>query len=380
MIKEPKVKKEYAKKSAKGITLIALVVTIVILIILAGVAINLSLSNNGIFNRAKQAREDYKHATNEEQSGITNIEKAMDEIAEGVAGGTTGGTTDTPKVYAPYDNPYIPTGFTHIGTEDWNSGYRISDKGDETGNIFVWIPCVLEQSKVKAGDTVQTFQKTTTGKYNSSLLSLSPTDTSVSDVEPTNAIKTSVGTYGGFYIAAYEAGIAGTTENYSLSTKTATDGTVKPLSKSGCGVWNYISRTDALTVAASMVNTTDGVKSGLISGECWDTTLQWMVNSSTNAAANAGYDTDSTGKGWYSDTPSNNKRHTTGYYAVNNIYDMAGNVREWTTENCIRNDSSYFVNRGGYFYYSGSAGPAAYRYGSEDNVNRDWTFRVVLYK
>ena len=301
MTKEPKVKKEYAKKSAKGITLIVLVVTIVILIILAGVAINLSLSNNGIFNRAKQAREDYKYATNEEQSGITNIEKAMDEIAEGVAGGTTGGTTDTPKVYAPYDNPYIPTGFTHIGTEDWNSGYRISDTGDETGNIFVWVPCVLDQSKVKAGDTVQTFQKITTGKYNSNGYALSPTDASVTDVEPTNAIKTSVGTYGGFYIAAYEAGIAGTTNNDSLSTKTATDGTVKPLSKSGCGVWNYISRTDALIVAASMVNTIDGVKSGLISGECWDTTLQWMVNSSANATSNVGYDINSTGKRWYSD-------------------------------------------------------------------------------
>lgn len=379
MIKEPKVKKEYAKKSAKGITLIALVVTIVILIILAGVAINLSLSNNGIFNRAKQAREDYKHATNEEQSGITNIEKAMDEIAEGVAGGTTGGTTDTPKVYAPYDNPYIPTGFTHIGTEDWNSGYRISDTGDETGNIFVWVPCVLDQSKVKAGDTVQTFQKITTGKYNSSLLSLSPTDTSVADVEPTNAIKTSVGTYGGFYIAAYEAGIAGTTENYSLSTKTATDGTVKPLSKSGCGVWNYISRTDALTVAASMVNTTDEVKSGLISGECWDTTLQWMVNSSTNAAANAGYDTDSTGKGWYSNV-SSSTTHTTGYYAVNNIYDMAGNIWEWTTENCISAGSNYLVRRGGHYSLSGSNRPAAHRIRDNGSANNGITFRVVLYK
>ena len=45
-----------------AITLIALVITIVILIILAGVAVNLSLGENGIFNRAKIAREQYKMA------------------------------------------------------------------------------------------------------------------------------------------------------------------------------------------------------------------------------------------------------------------------------------------------------------------------------
>ena len=355
----------------KGITLIALVITIVVLIILAGVAINLTLNQNGIFNKATQARENYMQATNEEQEEITNVEMAIDEI--------TGGTSKPSKEYASYDNPYIPTGYSHIGTEDWNSGYRISDTGDETGNIFVWVPCVLDQSKVKAGYKVETFQKTTTGKYNSNSLGLSPTDTSVTDVEPTSAIKTSVGKYGGFYIAAYEAGITGTKDNYSLSRKTATNGSVKPLSKAGCGVWNSILRTDALTVAESMVNTENGVKSGLISGECWDTTLQWMVNSSTNAKLNAGYDIDSTGKGWYSNV-SSDKRTTTGYYAINNIYDMAGNVFEWTTENCTYDGGSYLVKRGGYYNSSGSSFPAAYRVNNTDIAGRTVAFRVVLYK
>ena len=224
-----------------GITLIALVITIVVLIILAGVAINLTIGENGIFNKAKQAKEDYKIAANEEQEGIANVEVPIDEI--------TGGTSNPTVEYAPYDNPYIPTGFTHIGTEDWNSGYRISDTGDETGNIFVWVPCVLDQSKVKDGYTVQTFQKTTIGKYNSKLLGLSSTDTSITDVEPTNAIKTSVGTYGGFYIAAYEAGIEGTTDNFNLTTKTATDGSVPPLSKADKGLWNGITRDNSLKLA-----------------------------------------------------------------------------------------------------------------------------------
>ena len=358
-------------KSSKGITLIALVITIVVLIILAGVAINLTLSQNGIFNKATQARENYMQMTNEEQEELANVELTIDEI--------TGVTNNTTKEYAPYDNPYIPIGFTHIGTEDWNSGYRISDTGDTTGNIFVWVPCVLDQSKVKEGDKVETFQKTTSGLYNENALRLLPTDTSVTDIEPTNAIKESVGKYGGFYVAAYEAGINGTKDNYSLSTKTATNGSVKPLSKANCGVWNYITRANALIVAASMVNTEDGVKSGLISGECWDTTLQWMINSSTKATSNAGYDIDSKGKGWYNDV-SSNKIKTTGYYAVNNIYDMAGNVWEWSTENGKRSASNYLVRRGGGCSNLGSINPSAYRSYDNDNESYYIAFRVVLYK
>ena len=67
-------------KQQKGITLVALVITIVVLIILAGVAISLTLSDNGIFNRAKTARDDYQHAANEENAGFTNIEAYVNSI------------------------------------------------------------------------------------------------------------------------------------------------------------------------------------------------------------------------------------------------------------------------------------------------------------
>ena len=55
------------KKQAKGITLIALVITIIVLLILAGVAINLSLGENGIFNRAKEAKIKYGEAQLKEE-------------------------------------------------------------------------------------------------------------------------------------------------------------------------------------------------------------------------------------------------------------------------------------------------------------------------
>lgn len=67
-------------KQQKGITLIALVITIVVLIILAGVLISLTLSDSGLFTRAKNGAESYKHAQNEETVMMTNVEKAVNEI------------------------------------------------------------------------------------------------------------------------------------------------------------------------------------------------------------------------------------------------------------------------------------------------------------
>lgn len=60
-------------KQQKGITLVALVITIVVLIILAGVAISLTLSDNGIFNKSKTARDEYLTAANTEKSDIANV-------------------------------------------------------------------------------------------------------------------------------------------------------------------------------------------------------------------------------------------------------------------------------------------------------------------
>lgn len=422
-------------KNSEGITLIALVVTIIVLIILAGVSINLLFGQYGVVTKAKDAKEQMEVAQVKEDIQLklvdlqadkmltgesvnaTELEEVITEAggevvknAEGIITGVKVGDTTIPieevtqgitigdgsssvkkdangveegksgYLGSTYNDPYIPVGFEHIGTADWNSGYQIKETA--TGNIFVWVPCVTDQSKVKAGDKVETFKKTlptttdTTDpyyKYNKNNLTITEDESSA------NAIETSVGTYGGFYIAAYEAGIEGTTENYALETKTATNGDVKPLSKAGCGVWNYITRADALTVAEAMVNTSDGVKSGLISGKCWDTTLQWMAHSSTNAEnePNAGYDIDSTGNGYYGQTDKN----TTGQYPINNIYDMAGNVREWTTESCTLDGTSYLVNRGGGYNNSGSGNPAAYR-GYYGGNACDWycAFRVVLYK
>ena len=67
----------------KAITLIALVITIVILIILAGVAVNLSLGENGIFNRAKIAREQYKMAEVKEKIELAIVDIQSEKMSKG---------------------------------------------------------------------------------------------------------------------------------------------------------------------------------------------------------------------------------------------------------------------------------------------------------
>ena len=66
----------YMFKKEKGITLVALVVTIVVLLILAGVSISLVLDQNGIINKAKGARTEYQNAANYEKDLLTDTNTA----------------------------------------------------------------------------------------------------------------------------------------------------------------------------------------------------------------------------------------------------------------------------------------------------------------
>ena len=69
---------EKLKKSIKGITIISLVITIIVLLILSGVAINLSLGQEGIFKKAKNATEKYANASNNEIKEINNFSNTIE--------------------------------------------------------------------------------------------------------------------------------------------------------------------------------------------------------------------------------------------------------------------------------------------------------------
>ena len=102
---------KYSKKihlrSDKAITLIALIVTIIVLLILVGVTINLAVNNQGIFNKAKTATRAFKNAEEGEQSGLDVADR---EIAKYMPKGTSeggngskssGGTSEAGQVYLP---------------------------------------------------------------------------------------------------------------------------------------------------------------------------------------------------------------------------------------------------------------------------------------
>ena len=131
-------KKEIKNKQEKGITLIALVVTIVVLLILAGVSLNLVIGNDGIMKRAKEAKNRYAEAQ-------TNEEKQLNELANGI----DEMETEIKKV----DGVPIPEGYYYVGGTK-AKGLVISDnvadkeldKGKEDvrrdldGNQWVWVP------------------------------------------------------------------------------------------------------------------------------------------------------------------------------------------------------------------------------------------------
>ena len=371
-----KVKNNFLKQS-KGITLVALVVTIIVLIILAGVSISLVLGDNGIVTKAKEAKQNMQIAANEEQEGLANLEVA---IQEGTNGGTTppGGSTavvgelvtGSNKPYTKNGTAVIPVGFAIVpGLDDVSEGLVISDVANDTsnaGNQFVWIP--VDKS------TFTTKFKRTEGYLNGSLDSklsscgeANATGINAKVTEDSSVTSEAIAMYdsvsknGGFYIGRYEAG------------KTATSGSGirgDVIVKKGVPVYNNIGWSNsntmtnvvggAVEVARGMYNNekktlTDenyGVVSTLCYGVQWDAALNFIdsnyitneVNGKPNCASDS-YVRNSAAKGWHSDNYSTgNPNHLTGIdvdaqasNSVKNIYDMAGNVREWTMESYSSN-------------------------------------------
>ena len=136
----------------------------------------------------------------------------------------------------------------------------------------------------------------------------------------------SIKKYGGFYIGRYEVGIEGCdeevkTSNSNNETNWTGYSNGKAVVQANKQVWNYITRDMAKIVAEGMYENNNAVISRLCVSSVWDTVLQFIE------IKNVGYSTNSKG-----DNYSGSLKHTgIGSIARNNIYDMGGNVAEWTT-------------------------------------------------
>ena len=118
--------------------------------------------------------------------------------------------------------------------------------------------------------------------------------------------------------------------------------------------------------------------STLCYGVQWDAALTFIDPDYTGVAK------DSTGKGNYNEDANINSWKgnvtLTGAsedYKVNNIYDLAGNVYEWTMES---NNSSNRVTRGGIYNRTGFTRPSSYRANYDRAANQPSVgFRITLY-
>ena len=307
-------------KQKKGISLIVLVITIIVMIILAA-AIILSLSSSGIIGKANEARTksdvanakqvvsmayaEWKLMTLDEQEEKGSFKAyADDKLNEaGFATSGNGGISLSESgiihtIYVGLDNKQaiIPEGYTvsSVSTEDsvseglviYEGSEKVTDENVEeaqkTRNQFVWIPV----------DNITDFTNPTSYSAENS-----------EEVKEYESMYNSVKANGGFYIARYEGGI---------------EGTSTLVSKKGMTVSSSFNK-------KSCENFSNNVVVGhLIYGQEWNAALRFISTEDT------AYANSTVGTGNYTDATI--KSGSNDDYARNNIYDMAGNYWELTSE------------------------------------------------
>ena len=363
--------KQQNQKFNQGITLVALVVTIVVLLILSSVSLNLVLGDNGIIVKAKEAAETTAAAQEKEAMERNLLEKELEN------------SLSTPAV-EPTDGVKIPTGFYYVGGTK-ASGIVISDnKNDKNkyrnqkvvgtdllGNQYVWIPCTTDSSSSDLQYARTEWGVEVDGADNSRAIKdeLTLTDSSVtySDADTANGInadvskeivaqikaeKTSVAKYGGYYIGRYEVGKNGDTA----------------VVKYNQTPYASITWSTAYGLAKQIITNSEAT-SYLCSSYAWDTAVNFIQNNST--AKNYATSIEGFNGNWNPQEvkdPSGNvikpagtsQQLNTGLTTqFCNIFDMGGNEAEFTTELNPGTSETVVLRGGGYNY---NIGPAGYRW------------------
>ena len=435
--KEIKINKKSARRNYSnqtGITLIALVVTIVVLLILAGVAINALFGDTGIIKRAQDAQNKMDQAAENDLNALNELNEWIDEKTNGGnatlkkyedASKNADGTLKENAEYTDSENTTvtIPKGFKVSeveATEDTDGEQTVSTGlviQDADGNEFVWVPVNYTATGTLDDDGLDTGFKDTFKRTNSASSNNTEPYTSGYDGEDTDYINMmkSVQANKGFYIGRYEAG---TTEPRTDSTTTSSKVVVKrdayPYIYVGWGnamndiitdvtSSNQLRGKGAVYLSKHMYDNKDiGATSTLCYGVQWDAAMNFV--SDTNDISNsttwgnyqdnawnitrttASFTTNPSSGSWTDITSNKEKTNsesfllTTGAsdaFKAKNIFDLAGNVYEWTMEAYI---SAYRVYRGGDGIDVGSNYPASYRLSYYPTYSsNDVGFRSALY-
>ena len=296
----------------------------------------------------------YEKFVLEAEKGITF------EVSEGTSGELIIRALNiaTANVYSEnYANPPIPEGYKYV-CGDWKNGFVI--ERDSDGSQFVWIPVgSLDSNGTLDGEHFS--EKFGRRNYMNDEFSADEFNEAL-NCELLEQLE-SVKKYGGFYISRY---------NISKSSEG------KPQSVKGVMPWVNINFDDAKKVA-STIEDNEAVKSHLTFGAEYDSVLEWFIKTEVKTLAEIAE--DSTEWSNYCNTENSPKKVVeTGSrekWCVNNIYDLAGNVDEWTQE---QNKSSYRVIRGGNYSINGDFCPVAYRDCSGPDFSyNDTGFRATLY-
>ena len=379
------------KHKNSGITLIALVITIIVLLILAGVSIAMLTGENGVLTQAQNAKNRTAEAEAEERADLDKQNALIDNLANGKSivqpGVIVDSTLKNNYIDANGDKATVPAGFTVSGIEseqkvseglviydipegvtpNWTEDTDSDGEPDIKSkyNQFVWIPVASETNYQRDlsypsnyDEKLETTPEGSTFTDENGYLpdGIKP-ETENSENNET-AERTAVLKYNGFYIGRYEAGQDNTTV----------------VSKQNAMVWTEITQTESKDIAKTMYSNNSSVKSALCSGIQWDMVMHFVDQK-----------LDGTGTKKFDVRVADSERHNQSGVTesgknindkVQNIYDLEGNCYEWVAEK--NNISDSFIRRGGDLN-SGDQQAASLRIRSDGNANSSKTFRLVLY-
>ena len=349
----------------KGITLIALVITIIILLILSGISIS-ALTNQGLFKNAKAAQNATEKAEEEQGQRLNEYEDEINKYLNNANEDEKIGliTDNINKELSKTDNTklkdekgnriVVPAGFKIInGATTADKGIVIEDVTETAtkGSQFVWVPVgtITKADGTTATITLGRYDfDATTGKesaYSGSYIEEDANDTSTlkkyGNIIAKNIrnFKNSVATNGGYYIGRYEA--------RTVTARNAAGNALTQITEKGTeNIYNYVTQLQAAQLSQNMYNS-DKFTSDLMNSYAWDTATVFIQNCGTNSK----YSRQNSLNTSLSQTGTNSLTDTSKTDVQCNIYDMASNIWEWTTE--TSGSSSYpSVNRGGHYLNS----------------------------